>query len=428
VKRFVQMCEPCQRTKIKCYRPGQLHPHEIIENPWEVISMDLIGPLPESNGYNAIQVWADMSTKAIHIEPTDMHVTAEGVAKLTRDRIIRYHGVPRKIISDRDPQYASEYMRELYKLLGVQANISTAYRPQTDGQTERANQEIEQYLQIFVDIHQKDWNEWLVLAEFSYNDKVNSSTKISPFFMNIGHHPWKGVETSYQSKNDMAQEFSDKMKKIREEATVALEKAQKTMTNYYNKRRRSSHDFKIGDKVYVEATNIKQDCPSKKLSDKQIGPYEIIEKIGEAAFKLKLPGQDLRYPVFNEELLTPYREPPLHRREERPKPDIIDDKPEYEVEEIIKHRNRGRGHQYWVKWKGYPHSENTWESESNLIPNARDALNNYKIKNNITIRSVPIFKKGHWDYLVKRYKTKQESISYPKQFLFDYKSGDFLPI
>jgi hypothetical protein len=167
------------------------------------------------------------------------------------------------------------------------------------------------------------------------------------------------------------------------------------MTNYYNKRRQSSHDFKIGDKVYVEATNIKQDHPSKKISDKRIDPYEIIEKIGEAAFKLKLPGQDLRYPVFNEELLTPYQEPPPHRREERPKPDIIDDEPEYEVEEIIKHRNRGRGHQYWVKWKGYPHLENTWESESNLIPNARDALNNYKIKNNITIQSVPIFEKGH---------------------------------
>jgi hypothetical protein len=158
---------------------------------------------------------------------------------------------------------------------------------------------------------------------------------MSPFFMNSGRHPWKGVETSYQSKNDTAQEFSDKMKKIREEATVALEKAQKTMTNYYNKRHRSSHDFKIGDKVYVEATNIKQDRPSKKLSDKRIGPYEIIEKIGEAAFKLKLPGQDLCYPVFNEELLTPYREPPPHRREERPKPDIIDDEPEYEVEKTL---------------------------------------------------------------------------------------------
>jgi hypothetical protein len=89
--------------------------------------MDLIGPLPERNGYNAIQVWADTSTKAIHIEPMDMHVTVEGVAKLTRDCVIRYHGVPRKIISDPDPRYASEYMRELYKLLGIQANISTAY-------------------------------------------------------------------------------------------------------------------------------------------------------------------------------------------------------------------------------------------------------------------------------------------------------------
>jgi hypothetical protein len=120
--------------------------------------MDLIGPLPESNSYNASQVWADMLTKAIYIEPTDMHVTAEGVAKLTCDHLIWYHRIPRKIISDWDPWYALEYMRELYKLLEVQANISTAYWPQTDRQTERANQEIEQYLRIYVDIHQKDWN------------------------------------------------------------------------------------------------------------------------------------------------------------------------------------------------------------------------------------------------------------------------------
>jgi hypothetical protein len=107
------------------------------------------------------------------------------------------------------------------------------------------------------------------------------------------------------------------------------------MMDYSNTRRQSSYVFKIGDKAYVEATNIKQHRPSKKLSDKCIGPYEIIEKIGEAAFKLKLPGQDFCYPVFNKELLTPYRESPLHRREERPKPNIIDDEPEYKVEEVI---------------------------------------------------------------------------------------------
>ena len=103
-------------------------------------------------------------------------------------------------------------MTELYKLIGIQANISTAYRPQTDGQTERANQEIEQYLRAFINIHQTDWAEWLSLAEFSYNDKVNSSTNETPFRYMYGQDPWKGVEPPYHSKNETAEDFALRMK------------------------------------------------------------------------------------------------------------------------------------------------------------------------------------------------------------------------
>ena len=127
IKKFIQTCELCQKTKIKRYKQGELHPHEVVTQPWEVIAMDLVGPLPMSSGYDAIQVFTDTATKGIHIEPVNMEITAEGVATLMRDRIIRYHGVPRKVISDRDPHYASHFMMELYKLIGIQANISTAF-------------------------------------------------------------------------------------------------------------------------------------------------------------------------------------------------------------------------------------------------------------------------------------------------------------
>ena len=214
VREYVRTCETCQRSKVKRFRTGELHPHEITAKPWETISMDLIGPLPQSSGYDAIQVWVDTCTKRVHIEPTNMEITSEGIAKLTRDRVIRYHGVPRKIISDRDPRYVSAFMQELSKSLGFKLNTSTAYHPQTDGQTERMNQEIEQYLRIYINFHQNDWSDWLSLAEFTINDKVNSSIQTTPFFADHGYHPWKGTEVPYISKNETAKEFTQRMKKI----------------------------------------------------------------------------------------------------------------------------------------------------------------------------------------------------------------------
>jgi hypothetical protein len=171
--------------------------------------MDLIGPLPMSNGYNTIQVFTDTGSKGIHIEPVNMEINAEEVAKLMCDHVIRYHRLPEKVISDRDKRYLGNFMMELYKLLGIKANVSTVFRPQTDGQTERANQEIEQYLRIFINYHQTDWSDWLAMAEFLYNDKVNALTKHTPFMLMHERHSWKGSESIYNSKSESAKEFVD---------------------------------------------------------------------------------------------------------------------------------------------------------------------------------------------------------------------------
>ena len=118
-------------------------------------------------------------------------------------------------------------MNEFYKLLGIEANPSTAYHPQTDGQTERINQEVEQYLRIFINHRQSDWAEWLALAEFAYNDKEHSSTKQSPFYINYGLHPYKGTNPRKESRNESAKQFADRMQQTREEARLALEEAAK---------------------------------------------------------------------------------------------------------------------------------------------------------------------------------------------------------
>jgi transposase InsO family protein len=218
VKKYVSGCETCQRTKAHRRKPeNPLHPNEIPPGPWEHISVDLIGELPESQGYNAILVIVDRFSKMIIVIPTNMELTAMGMARMYRDHVWSKHGLPRKIISDRGPQFAAQFMKDLNKLLGITTNLSTAYHPQTDGQTERINQEIEQYLRVFVNYRQTDWFEWLSCAEFSYNDKIQSSTGFSPFYVNSGRHPYKGTNPRWEAKSQSATEFVEGLKKIREE-------------------------------------------------------------------------------------------------------------------------------------------------------------------------------------------------------------------
>src|SRR3954468_23146863 len=149
----------------------------------------------------------------------------------------------------------SKFIQSLYQMLEVKGNPSTAYHPQTDGQTERVNQEIKRYLQIYINHHQTDWAEWLFIAKFLYNDKVHSSTKQSPFFVNHGQHPRKGVNMSKFVKNDLAENFAKRMKKIHEETESVLETAAVDMKKFYNQKRGPSKQYLKGDKVWLEATN-----------------------------------------------------------------------------------------------------------------------------------------------------------------------------
>ena len=211
------------------------------------------------------------------------------MAKLYRDKIFASHGLPRRFVHDRGPQFHAKFMKELYQILGIQGNYTTAHHPQSNGSTERINQEIEHYLRLFINYHQSDWNECLPLMEFSYNDKVHSSTKLSPFYVDMGRHPYKGTEPYLKSDNVTAQEFVNSMVKIREEASSALKKASEDMKSQYDKHRKDAVEYKPGDKVWLEGSNLKSDRPMKKLGDKRFGPLTVLEKIGDGAYKLEIP-------------------------------------------------------------------------------------------------------------------------------------------
>ena len=197
--------------------------------------MDLVGPLPISQGHDTILVVVGRFSKQMHAIPTTSNLTVEGCAKLLQDNVFRLHGVPSKIIHDRGPQFQSKFAVDFYKLMGIENNPSTAYHPQTDGQTERMNQELEQYLRLYINHHQNDWVDWLSIAEFAHNNRVHSATGYSPFYINCGFHPSNGNTLNPMVSNESAAAFVDRMTRLQEEVAAALKRASELMKASYDK-------------------------------------------------------------------------------------------------------------------------------------------------------------------------------------------------
>ena len=164
-------------------------PHHIPYHRWQIILVNLITELPQSHSYDSILVVVDWLSKRAHFIPTTSDITSLGVARLFRDGVWKLHGLPEEVISDRGPQFMSNFMWGLSEILRIKVAASTAYHPPTDGQTERVNQEVEQFLHLFVNQRQDDWYDWISIAEFAYNDRVHASTQASPFMLDTSQNP-----------------------------------------------------------------------------------------------------------------------------------------------------------------------------------------------------------------------------------------------
>jgi len=171
-------------------------------------------------------------------------------------------------------------MKELNGMLGIESKLSTAFHPQTDEQTERVNQELEQYLRIFIDYRQEQWPEWLGTAEFAYNNKAHSSTKTSPFKANYGQDPRMGFKGRRKGKYAGAEKFIEKMKEIQEEAKVALGKVQEDIKKYADRKRSDIEEYRVGDLVMISTKDLKYQMVGRrmdKLTERYVGPYKIKE-------------------------------------------------------------------------------------------------------------------------------------------------------
>ena len=232
----------------------------------------------------------------------------------------------------RGPQFTAELMRELNRMLGIKTKLSTVFHPQTDGQTERMNQELEQYLWFFIEHRQKDWPEWLAAAEFAINNKVHTVTKISPFMANYGKELRIGGDIRRKGKVESATEFVERMKKVHKEAEAALRKTQEEMKRYADRGRKETEVWKKGERVLLSTKDLVfKERPTKKLTERYVGPYAIEKVVSSNAVKLRLPSSMRIHLVVNVSRIVRYKEQMKGQRKEEGKPVEVERVEEWEV-------------------------------------------------------------------------------------------------
>jgi len=208
------------------------------------------------------------------------------------------------------------------------------------------------------------------MAEFQFNDKISTSTKETPFYLNYGRHPWKGDINLENVSNVAVEDYLEQLQEVCERAKDAIAKSIESMKTAYDRGLKTKELIKVGDLVWLESTNIRTDCPSKKLSERRYGPYEVLELKGETSYKIALPKEmECMHDTFHASYLTPHKGSKFlsQKRKLPPPPEIIGDELEYKVEQILNSRKtRARQMEYKIHWKGYRKDDESWEPKRNL--------------------------------------------------------------
>ncbi|KAI3795130.1 hypothetical protein L1987_37776 [Smallanthus sonchifolius] len=302
---YVSKCLTCLKVKAEHQRPsGLLEQPEIPVWKWECIAMDFITKLPHtSRGHDSIWVIIDRLTKSAHFIPIREDYRVEKLARIYIDEIVSRHGVPLNIISDRDGRFTSRFWQSLQSALGTQLNLSTAYHPQTDGQSERTIQTLEDMLRACVIDFKGNWDLHLPLVEFSYNNSYHTSINMAPFEALYGRKCrspicWTEIGESQITGPELIQESSDKIMLIRDNLLVA-----RSRQKSYADKRRKPLEFQIDDLVLLKVSpwkGIVRFGKKGKLAPRFVGPFKILERIGKVAYKLDLPeGLNNVHPTFH---------------------------------------------------------------------------------------------------------------------------------
>jgi hypothetical protein len=377
VKDYVSSCEACGRAKKPKRKPfGLLQPLPIPNRPWADISMDFVTGLPESavgkNQYNSILVVVDRFSKMAHYFPTRDDIKAMDLAELFWNQIVRYYYQVESIVTDRGSLFTSTYWETFCDQLNTKRRLSTAFHPQTDGQTERQNQVLEQYLRTYCNYEQDDWANLLVAAELAYNDSQHDSLSCTPFYMLYGcpmTQQYQPEQHKGRRYNANAFKRATNLTDIRERMKENLRKAKETQQKYYNQHRKEAPTFKKGQYVWLDARNIKTKRPMKKLDYSRI-KCKILEQLGPVTYRLELPETLQIHNVFHVTLLDPCSESGP-KRKQPPAYDIYgEDEQTYEIDDITEAKKDDKGWLYRVHWKGYDENEDEWLPAEQIHPSA----------------------------------------------------------
>ena len=376
IAEFVAKCLTCQKIKIEHQRPvGLLQPLDVPTWKWDSISMDFIVGLPPSpRGMNSIWVIVDRLTKSAHFLAIRNNWSLDKLVELYVNTIVRLHGVPSSIVSDRDSRFQSKFWKELQKALGTRLDFSTAFHPATDGQTERTIQTLEDMLRACVLDLQGSWERHLPLVEFSYNNSYQASIGMAPYEALYGRRCrtplcWSDIDESRVIGPNLVQETMDKVRLIQ----PRMKSAQSRQKSYADRRRRPP-EFMEGDHVFLKVSPTKgvmRFGQSGKLSPRYIGPYEILERVNDVAYRLALP-TDLNkvHNVFHVSMLRKYISDPSHVIRHEPlqlRNDLTyEEKPIEVLDQREKQLRNKVISMVKVLWANHSTSEATWEVEDQM--------------------------------------------------------------
>ncbi|KAG8366490.1 hypothetical protein BUALT_Bualt17G0085400 [Buddleja alternifolia] len=381
VEAYVRTCLMCQLDKSEHKKEtGLLQPLPIPERPWQSVSMDFILGFPKVNRMASIFVVVDRFSKYGVFIPAPNACLAETAADLSFKHVAKYFELPEDIISDRDTRFTGRFWTALFNMMGTELKFSTAYHPQTDGQMEQINQLLEEYLRHYVSASQKNWVELLDMAQFCYNLLKSSATGISPFELVYGlqpmtHHEIVAKRTG--GKSPAAYRFARAKQELLDEAKDSLSKAQRRMTKYANLGRRDV-EFSVGENVLLKLTpqiwkKISSKTVHRGLIPKYDGPFEILKKVGNVAYRLRLPDKLRIHPTIHVSFLKKYHKDALKetRKQAARALPLIRQEFDKDVQRILSHCTKGQSKKnrktyYLVHWKGESEEDATWERDVTL--------------------------------------------------------------